>query len=112
MSNWTIRARPVRWMLSGLLVGLCVGQLGSIAYGTAGIVTTTALTGVPGLSQTVTVPANSVLVVSTDGGLAPNTAATVTSVVDVVLLVDDVQVRTGRRVVATNTPASPGLNQW
>jgi hypothetical protein len=72
---------------------------------------TTALTVVPGLSVNVTVPANSEVYISTDGGLAPlNVGPGDTAVVDVVLAVDNVIVPNGgvQRVIATNVLVTNG----
>jgi len=61
---------------------------------------------VPGLSQTITVPANSVLYISTDGGAATTSSSTTGfSVVDVALVVDgSLRPNAGfRRLIINNT---------
>src|SRR5437870_2529193 len=67
------------------------GQDASTSYGTAGVQITnpSPFTILPGLSQTVNVPANSVVYISTDGGVITSSAnATGFSIVDVAVFVD------------------------
>jgi hypothetical protein len=68
------------------------GQDATSVYGTASLtVTTFTLVDIPGLTTTVTVPANSVLYISTDGGVTLANTATVASAsaqVDIALLID------------------------
>lgn len=88
------------------------GQSAITVFGTSGLtVTTTTLAIVPGLSSTVFVPANSVVYIATDGGLAPTSvAAGATTVVDVVLEIDGTIVPNGGfdRVPATNMAVTNG----
>jgi hypothetical protein len=76
-------------------------------FGTSTLIGSTAtFVIVPGLTQTVTVPANSVLYISTDGGiLTTSTAATGFSIVDVVIFVDGAVISDAsfHRVIAANT---------
>lgn len=85
------------------------GQSITEVYGTGqvsvGAATTTAVL-IPGLTTTVTVPANAVVSVHTDGGIQSTGATSSTfSVVDVILYVDGVATTTGgqRRVAIANT---------
>ena len=83
------------------------GQNGTTVYGTAALSVTsaTAFTLVPGLTQTFSVPSNSVVYVSTDGGVATTSAAaTGFSVVDVSIFVDGVVLANAgsRRIFVTN----------
>lgn len=85
------------------------GQSITEVYGsgqvTVGASTTSAVL-VPGLTTTVTVPANSVVHVHTDGGIQSTGATSTTfSVVDVILYVDGVATTSGgqRRVAIANT---------
>jgi hypothetical protein len=66
-------------------------------------------TMVPGLSQTITVPANSFVYISTDGGVAVNSGtADAGSAVDVGLFVDGNLVGNARRLLPRNTSVAPG----
>lgn len=67
----------------------------------------TNFTLVPGLSISVTVPANARVQVETDGGIQCSQAGTAFSVVDIALFVDNtISNQAGsRRVVAANTPS-------
>jgi hypothetical protein len=73
-----------------------------------------AFTLLPGLAQTVTLPANGVLVVATDGGLVPRSVASPQgAAVDVAIFVDGVQQKGARRVTAfNNNVVSPGIGLW
>jgi hypothetical protein len=69
---------------------------------------------VPGLSQTITVPSNSVLYVSTDGGFQTQTAATTGwSRVDIAIFIDGAVATNGgnRRIYAANTQGVTGITQ-
>jgi hypothetical protein len=91
------------------------GQLGSGVFGTAALTVTptTVLTGIPGLSTTVNVPAASVVMIATDGGVATTaTVATGFSTVDVVILVDGALPPVGggyKRIIAANTTGITGV---
>ena len=84
------------------------GQDATTAFGIAPvtITPTTAFTLVPGLTQTVTVPANADTVIATDGGIQTTSAdpSTGYSVVDVAILVDGILPANGgyRRVYCLN----------
>lgn len=62
---------------------------------------------VPGLTQTITVPENASVYISSDGGAQHTAAGSTFSVVDVAVFIDGVQSAAGgtRRVVLSNTPA-------
>jgi hypothetical protein len=87
------------------------GQSATTAFGTEGLTLTTpsfAFTLVPGLIQTIFVPANSVLYISTDGGIVTQSnAANGFSIADVAVAIDSAITTDGglRRLVAAN--ASP-----
>lgn len=75
---------------------------------------TTGATTVPNLTQTISVPGNSVVYISTDGGVA-NTTATVGawSAVDISIFIDGALVSNGgyNRLVTT-TGGGGGFNYW
>ncbi len=85
----------------------------SVSYGTFGFTVSTAAgqTGfffVPGLDLTITVPDNSVVYITTDGGVqTQSTSTTGFSIVDVALFVDgNFRPRSAyRRLIANNTSA-------
>jgi hypothetical protein len=82
------------------------GQAATTVLGTGQIQVTaaTAYTLVPGLTKTVTVPADADVLVSTDGGIQnTSAAATAYAVVDVALFVDDAVTGAQRRVEMANT---------
>ncbi len=84
------------------------GQAGSAVYGTGSLTVTpaTANTLIPGLTTTVTVPSNAVVLLLTDRGLTTTSASTTgLSVVGVALYVDGAIVPSGgyQRVVEANT---------
>lgn len=85
------------------------GQAVYEAHGTAQLVVTTSTTSytlIPGLAQTITVPANSVVYVHTDGGVQSTGATSSTySVLDIGLFVDGTVTSTGgqRRIAIANT---------
>lgn len=85
------------------------GQAVTEVYGSAQIVATYLLpyTVIPGLTQSVTVPADCYVVVSTDGGIQCASAGTNFAVVDIGIHVDGVVSAQGgqRRIVASNTTA-------
>jgi hypothetical protein len=92
--------------------GGTTGQDATTAFGTTALSLTTVsetYTAVPGLSQTITVPANSVVYVSTDGGVAVNSGtADAGATVDVGLFVDGNLVGSARRLLPRNTSGAPG----
>lgn len=85
------------------------GQVGASAFSTAALTvvgTTTTFAVIPGMTATITVPATSVVMMSTDGGIATtSTATTGFSSVDIALAVDGVLLANGgyHRVIAANT---------
>ncbi len=91
-----------------------LGQSVTTVLGTASLTadgTTVTYTLVPGLTQTVTVPANSSLVISTVGGIQSNGAINTFSVVDVALFVDGAAISV-RRIVIGNFPVSSSVGNW
>ena len=90
------------------------GQSVTTVSGTAGLnVTsaTTAYTPVPGLTQTVNVPANSSLLISTDGGIQSSGGINTFSVVDAAILVDGIAV-SQRRIVVSNFTVAASVDNW
>jgi hypothetical protein len=91
------------------------GQLGVGAFGTAALTvvgTSTTFALVPGLTTTIDVPAASVVMIATDGGVATtSTAATGFSQVDIVVLIDGALPPNGgyKRVIAANTTGITGV---
>ncbi len=83
------------------------GQSVTDAYGTAQIVPpiSASFSLIPGLTQTVTVPSNCYVVVSTDGGVQCSLTGANFAVVDIAIHVDGVASPAGgrRRIVAANT---------
>jgi hypothetical protein len=79
------------------------GQDATTAFGTGSLTTTTSFQVVPGLTQTVTVPAAAKVVVMTDGGLSSTAASAAT--IDVALQVDSVTVAGGnyKRLTSATT---------
>jgi hypothetical protein len=75
-------------------------------YGaSAAVVTSTSQLFLPGLSQTITVPANTMVYISTDGGGQTNSVATTAfSIVDVAVVVDNLLLPNGffRRIFCSN----------
>jgi hypothetical protein len=73
-----------------------------------------AFTVLPGLSQTVTLPANSVLLIATDGGMVPHSNGVPQgAAVDVAIFIDGVQQKGARRAVASNSMVvNPGVGLW
>lgn len=90
------------------------GQSTATAFG-AGALTvnsaTTAYTPVPGLTQTVNVPANAALLISTDGGVLSSGAVNTYSVVDIAVFVDDAAVGQ-RRIYVGNTSLPQSVGNW
>ncbi len=97
-----------------------LGQSATSVFSTTQLAMTgTTYTVVPGLSQTFTVPAGSVVYISTDGGVACHTvAASCTTVVDVALSIDGSDPAGGffsaprRRLVAANMAALTVPEYW
>ena len=86
------------------------GQDVTDAYGTGQITVTAATTSyvtIPGLTQTITVPADARIVVDTNGGIQCTAAGSAYSVVDLALFVDGQPSGTAgvRRIVAANSAA-------
>lgn len=95
------------WVCSSIGSGTS-GQDASDAYGTGQIVMTvssTAYTLIPGLSQTITVPANAKVYVSTYGGVQTIGTGTAYGIADIGIHVDGNLVGSGgqQRVVSANT---------
>lgn len=86
------------------------GQTSASVFGTAQAVaffTTTTYTLIPGLTQTITVPANARVIISTDGGVQCAAAGTVFAAVDIGIHVDGVASPQGgqQQIIASNTDA-------
>lgn len=91
------------------------GQIGHSAFGTASVTispTTSTPTLIPGLSRTTTVPVNSVVLITSSGGLQTNSATSAGfSVVDVYILINGtIAANAGyQRVYAANTSGVTGV---
>jgi hypothetical protein len=86
------------------------GQTSASVFGTAQAVaffTTTTYTLIPGLTQTITVPANARVIISTDGGVQCAAAGIVFAAVDIGIHVDGVASPQGgqQQIIASNTDA-------
>lgn len=99
--------------------GGTLGQSATSVYGTASMAVGTNSTTyavIPGLTQTVNVPANSTVYISTDGGVSVNvTGASSFVLVNVAVYIDGVLQNNGavRAVFASNTAALAGVaNNW
>jgi hypothetical protein len=92
------------------------GQAGSTSYGTLTMLTRSiTFEQIPGLQQTINVPANSVVHITTDGGLFPTSLNPgMTSVVDVGLFIDDTLAPQAsmQRLNATNSTTFVGFGYW
>jgi len=107
-SSWVCQAIP----------NSTAGQGATDAYGTAQLqilATTTTYTLVPGLTQTISVPANAKVVVSTNGGVQAVGTGNNHAVVDFAIYVDGGLVGSGgqQRVIAANTTGLGNmLDNW
>lgn len=95
------------WVCSAIGSGTS-GQDATDAYGTGQLVllaTSTTYTLIPGLTQTITVPANAKVFVHTYGGIQTAAAGTAFGIADIAIYVDGGLVGAGgqQRVVAANT---------
>lgn len=86
------------------------GQTSASVFGTSQVVafpTTTTYTLIPGLTQTITVPANARVIISTNGGVQCAAAGAVFASVDIGIHVDGVVSTQGgqQQIIASNTPA-------
>lgn len=84
-----------------------LGQYGNIVFGTLGVSATTTSTALPGLTTPVTVTSNSLVFVSTTGGVqCTSTSSTAASTVDIILRVNGDRVTPGgtQRVQVLNNP--------
>lgn len=94
------------------------GQDATDAYGTAQLVLTAAVTSytlIPGLSQTITVPANAKVFVSTNGGVQAVGTGNNHAIADIAIYVDGGLVGAGgqQRVIAANTTGLGNmLDNW
>jgi hypothetical protein len=94
------------------------GQGATDAYGTAQLVLTAAVTSytlIPGLTQTITVPANAKVVVSTNGGVQAVGTGNNHAIADIAIFVDGGLVGSGgqQRVIAANTTGLGNmLDNW
>ena len=91
-----------------------LGQKVTTAIGTGGLMITQTLpdyTLVPGLTQTVNVPANSQVLLTTDGGIFSSGAVNTFSVVDVALYVDGAAIAQ-RRIIISNNPLPASVGNW
>ncbi len=90
------------------------GQSVATADGTGSLSVTSATTAytlIPGLTQTVNVPANSSLLISTDGGIVSTGAVNSYSVIDVAVFVDGALIG-ARRIVISNFPLPASVGNW
>lgn len=88
--------------------GLTTGQTASTVFGTAALNATPSFSDIPGLTQTITVPANSKVCMTTDGGvqgLAGNVS------VDVAIFVDG-SVDSVVRRVSINSTSGTDVGEW
>ncbi|MBI3133057.1 MAG: hypothetical protein HYZ14_00135 [Bacteroidetes bacterium] len=86
------------------------GQMSTSVFGTAqavALVSTTTYTLIPGLTQTISVPANCRVIISTDGGVQCAAAGVAFAAVDIGIHVDGVASPQGgqKEIVASNTDA-------
>jgi hypothetical protein len=86
------------------------GQTSASVFGTAqaiAFITTTTYTLIPGLTQTITVPANARVIISTDGGVQCSAAGVAFAAVDIGIHVDGVASPQGgqQQIIASNTDA-------
>ena len=92
------------------------GQFATTVFSTGQLVltqTTTSYTLIPGLTQTITVPANAKVYVSTNGGFQNTGTGTSYAVGDFAIYIDGVVSNVQRQVVAANTSAlGQILSQW
>ena len=97
---------------------LTLGQFGTMITGTTALSvtsTTTALTLIPGLTTTITVPTQTMVYIQTNGGV--NTTATTStggSALDVAILVDGAVLAAGgyQRIYADNPTANATVTNW
>lgn len=90
------------------------GQSVETVLGSKALLVDAALTNytlVPGLTQTINVPANSSLLISTEGGIQSNGAVGTASVVDAAIFVDGVLLK-ANRIVILNNPFPLSVNNW
>lgn len=92
------------------------GQSGNTVFSTGQLVltqTTTSYTLIPGLTQTITVPANAKVYVSTNGGFQNAGVGTSYAVADFAIYVDGAPSNVQRQVVAANSTAlGQIMSQW
>jgi hypothetical protein len=94
------------------------GQMSTSVYGTSqavALITTTTYTLVPGLTQTIVVPANCRVIVSTDGGVQCAAPGVAFAAVDIGIHVDGVASPQGgqKEIIASNTDAVGNMiNYW
>ncbi|MCX7556883.1 hypothetical protein OS187_08625 [Xanthomonadaceae bacterium JHOS43] len=92
------------------------GQFGNTVLSTGQLVLTAATnsyTLIPGLTQTISVPTNAKVFVSTDGGLQNASNGTTYGVADIAIFLDGSASTIQRQVVVSNTPAlGQIISQW
>lgn len=93
------------------------GQMANTVYSTGALALTSSMTAtyvlVPGLTQTITVPANAKVYVSTDGGIQNQNTGINHGVVDLAVFIDGTATELKRRVHAANTNSlAQIINQW
>lgn len=86
------------------------GQTSASVFGTAqavALITTTTYTLIPGLTQTITVPSNARVIISTDGGVQCTVGGVAFAAVDIGIHVDGVASPQGgqQQIIASNTDA-------
>lgn len=92
------------------------GQSGTMVLSTGQLVLTAASTSytlIPGLTQTISVPANAKVFVSSDGGFQNAGTGTTYGLADFAIFIDGNPSEVQRRIVASNTPALAQIpSQW
>jgi len=91
-----------------------LGQSANTVFGTNSLNLTSSATDyalIPGLAQTVNVPANSSVTITTDGGIYSSGAVNTFTVADVAIFVDGSLVSV-RRIVVSNNPVPQSIGNW
>lgn len=108
-SAWTLIAAASN------INNITLGQNATTVYGSNSLSvtsSTTSFTTIPGLTATITVPSNSIVLISTDGGMQTNSALTNGySSVDIAVFVDGTIQTNGayQRIIAANTNGVTGV---
>jgi hypothetical protein len=103
-------------VISGDGSGLTLGQSALTVFGTStqAIPNTGGFTLLPGLTQTLTLPANGVVYIETDGGVQTTSVSTTGfSATDIQIFIDNVASGVQRRVITANTGGFTSMsNSW